>query len=125
MANTIFSRMKVTGVQTTSETRADLTKIVKQFRDEGPAAIPVLFGSHRKAEGVIMPMWMWEELLERLDSAETELIVRQRMANPQLAEPMTSAQFLDLSNKWFAEFEKLNDATNSSGPGVPGGPSES
>jgi antitoxin StbD len=124
MADTKFSRLRVTGVQTTSETRADLTKIVKIFRDEGKDAVPVLFGSHRKAEGVIMPMWMWEELLERLDSVETELVVLQRKDNPQLSEPMTSAQFVELSNKWFAEFEKLNDANNPTGPGVPRGPSE-
>ena len=124
MADTKFSKMKVTGVQTTSETRADLTKIVKIFRDEGKDAVPVLFGSHRKAEGVILPIWMWEDLLERLDSAETELLVRQRKDNPQLSEPMTSEQFLAISNKWFEEFAKLKDADNSSGPGFPGGPSE-
>lgn len=124
MANTKFPRMKVTGVQTTSETRADLTKIVKMFRDEGHDAVPVLFGSHRKAEGVIMPMWMWEELLERLDNAETELVVRRRNDYPQTAESMDIEQYRAFAEQRLQEFEVLESAKNSREPGVPGGPAE-
>lgn len=45
---------------TTSEARSGLTATVKRFREQGGAAEPVLFGSHRKPEAVILPYETYE-----------------------------------------------------------------
>ncbi len=49
-------------VVTTGEAREALHKIAKRF-DAGDAE-PVYFGSHRRAQGVIVPLAIWERLLE-------------------------------------------------------------
>lgn len=54
----------------TSEVRAALGKITKGF-DAGDTD-PVFFGSHRRAQAVIVPIGTWEKLLEH---AEDELDV--------------------------------------------------
>lgn len=47
---------------TTSEARSRLTATVRRFREQGGAAEPVLFGSHRKPEAVILPYEAYEML---------------------------------------------------------------
>ena len=51
-----------TTVVTTSEVRAALGQITKRF-DEGDTE-PVFFGSHRRAQAVLVPIATWEKLLE-------------------------------------------------------------
>lgn len=66
-------------VVTTGEARDALHQIAKQFDDGGGE--PVYFGSHRRAQGVIVPVEVWEKLLER---AEDELdigLARDRLAD--------------------------------------------
>ena len=55
-------------VVTTGEARDALHQIAKRFDDGGGE--PVYFGSHRRAQGVIVPVDVWEKLLEQ---AEDEL----------------------------------------------------
>ncbi len=67
-------------VVTTGEAREALHRIAKQF-DAGEGE-PVYFGSHRRAQGVIVPVEVWEQLLE---SAEDELdidLARRRLSSP-------------------------------------------
>ncbi len=70
----------------TSEVRAALGKITKRF-DAGDTK-PVFFGSHRRPQAVLVPIAVWEKLLEH---AEDELDVdlsRRRLAEdrPWLSE---------------------------------------
>ncbi len=65
-------------VVTTGEARDALHKIAKRFDSGGGE--PVYFGSHRRAQGVIVPVDVWEKLLEQ---AEDELdigLARDRLA---------------------------------------------
>lgn len=62
-------------VATTSEVRAALSQITRRF-DEGEAE-PVFFGSHRRAQAVLVPIATWEKLLEHAEDAlDTELVQR-------------------------------------------------
>jgi antitoxin StbD len=64
-----------TTVVTTSEVRAALGQITKRF-DEGDTE-PVFFGSHRRAQAVLVPIAVWEKLLEHAEDAlDTELVQR-------------------------------------------------
>lgn len=65
-------------VVTTGEARDALHKIARRF-DAGDGE-PVYFGSHRRAQGVIVPVTVWEKLLEAAeDELDTEL-ARDRLA---------------------------------------------
>jgi PHD/YefM family antitoxin component YafN of YafNO toxin-antitoxin module len=59
-------------VVTTGEAREALHKIAQRF-DAGEGE-PVYFGSHRRAQAVIVPVAVWEKLLEAAeDELDTEL----------------------------------------------------
>lgn len=63
----------------TSEVRAALGKITRRF-DAGDTE-PVFFGSHRRAQAVLVPIATWERLLAQ---AEDELdldVARRRLAD--------------------------------------------
>jgi hypothetical protein len=50
----------VTQVQPLSEVRKSLSGILARFRREGAGAAPVVFGSHRKPEAVLIPYAAYE-----------------------------------------------------------------
>jgi hypothetical protein len=52
-------------VVTTGEARDALHQIAKRF--DGGEGDPVYFGSHRRAQGVIVPVDVWEKLLEQAE----------------------------------------------------------
>jgi hypothetical protein len=52
------------GVQATSIARAELTTRVAEFKDLGPEARPIVFGSHRKPQAVVLPYDLFTELLD-------------------------------------------------------------
>jgi hypothetical protein len=52
------------GVQATSIARAELTTRVAEFKDLGSEARPIVFGSHRKPQAVILPYELFTELLD-------------------------------------------------------------
>ncbi len=71
----------------TSEARAVLSPTLDRFRREGVTAAPVVFGSHRKPEGVLLPYAMFERLLPVIEDVLLAESVRQRLANPAPSEP--------------------------------------
>jgi len=70
MANTVV---------TTSEVRAALGKITKRF-DAGDTE-PVFFGSHRRAQAVLVPIATWEKLVAHAEDALDFDLARQRLSD--------------------------------------------
>jgi antitoxin StbD len=62
------------------EAREELPKALARFRKEGASAEPVIFGSHRKPEGVVIPFALYASLLPAIEELEIAEIVRQRTA---------------------------------------------
>jgi hypothetical protein len=52
------------GVQATSIARAELTTRVAEYKELGADARPIVFGSHRKPQAVILPFDLFAELLD-------------------------------------------------------------
>ena len=52
------------GVQATSIARAELTTRVAEYKTLGADARPIVFGSHRKPQAVILPYELFTELLD-------------------------------------------------------------
>lgn len=65
-------------VVTTGEARDALHQIAKRF-DAGEGE-PVYFGSHRRAQGVIVPVQVWEKLLEQAEDELDVKIAQDRLA---------------------------------------------
>lgn len=74
-------KLKQEQVLPTSQARSELSMIISRFREEGTKSTPVLFGSHRKAEGVIIPFSMWQEILEQIEDIELGKLVRDRISD--------------------------------------------
>lgn len=66
-------------VVTTGEARDALHQIAKRF-DAGEGE-PVYFGSHRRAQGVIVPLEVWEKLLEQAEDTLDLELARQRLSH--------------------------------------------
>lgn len=73
---------------TTGEARDALHQIAKRF-DAGDGE-PVYFGSHRRAQGVIVPVDVWERLLEQAEDEVDMALSRRRLADGQ-GPPLTRA----------------------------------
>ncbi len=65
-----------------SQARIELSSILNNF-STNQSAEPVFVGAHRKAEGVLIPISMWESVLNTLEDIEITKIVRQRIAAPK------------------------------------------
>ncbi len=65
-------------VVTTGEAREALHRIAKRF-DAGDGE-PVYFGSHRRAQGVIVPLDVWERLLEQAEDELDAAVANDRLA---------------------------------------------
>lgn len=65
-------------VITTGEARDALHQIARRF-DAGDAE-PVYFGSHRRAQGVIVPVEVWERLLEQVEDELDSALAADRLA---------------------------------------------
>ena len=63
-------------VVTTGEARDALHQIAKRFDNRDGE--PVYFGSHRRAQGVIVPVDVWEKLLEQAEDELDLTSARQR-----------------------------------------------
>jgi PHD/YefM family antitoxin component YafN of YafNO toxin-antitoxin module len=66
-------------VVTTGEARDALHRIAREF-DAGEGE-PVYFGSHRRAQGVIVPVDVWERLLEQAEDELDVEVARERLAS--------------------------------------------
>jgi hypothetical protein len=53
-------------VRPVSEVREELSRALARFRREGAAAEPVVFGSHRKPEAVVLPFAVYAAMLAEL-----------------------------------------------------------
>jgi PHD/YefM family antitoxin component YafN of YafNO toxin-antitoxin module len=69
----------VAKVVTTGEARDALHRIAKEF-DTGDGE-PVYFGSHRRAQGVIVPVDVWEKLLEQAEDDLDLAIANERLSS--------------------------------------------
>jgi hypothetical protein len=69
----------MTEVVTTGEARDALHRIAKHF-DAGEGE-PVYFGSHRRAQGVIVQVDVWEMLLEQVEDELDVELARDRLTN--------------------------------------------
>jgi PHD/YefM family antitoxin component YafN of YafNO toxin-antitoxin module len=65
-------------VVTTGEARDALHRIAQRF-DAGDGE-PVYFGSHRRAQGVIVPVEVWERLLEQAEDELDAAVTADRLA---------------------------------------------
>jgi antitoxin StbD len=63
-----------------AEARDRLSGYLKLFREKGGAAEPVVFGSHRKPEGVILSYERYERLTEILDELVASEEVHEALA---------------------------------------------
>jgi hypothetical protein len=61
-----------------AELRDQLPSVLRRFRVEHEAAAPVIFGSHRKAEAVIIPFELYTRLLPLIEDLEIARLVRER-----------------------------------------------
>lgn len=70
--------MSATHPVPTSVARRELTQTVSRFREEGLGAEPVVFGSHRKAEAVVLPYEAYAALMELAEEYAIASRIRQR-----------------------------------------------
>lgn len=59
------------GVQATSIARAELTTRVAEYKELGDEARAIVFGSHRKAQAVIVPIDLLNQLLDMAEGIVT------------------------------------------------------
>ena len=62
------------------EGRSSVSRIIARFRAEGEAAEPVVLGSHRKAEAVLMSYQRYQRLLNRQEPRDSGRAARARAA---------------------------------------------
>ncbi|MCK2029655.1 MULTISPECIES: hypothetical protein [Microbacterium] len=62
----------------TSEARAQLPDALRRFRKEGALSRPLVFGGHRRAEGVVIPFDLYVDLIPAIEDLEIAYLVRQR-----------------------------------------------
>lgn len=64
-------RLAEDGVQATSIARAELTTRVAKYKELGDEARAIVFGSHRKAQAAIVPIDMFNQLLDMAEGVLT------------------------------------------------------
>ncbi|MGH8959839.1 MAG: hypothetical protein ACRDWT_01310 [Jatrophihabitantaceae bacterium] len=70
----------MTDVLPTNEARAKLNQIAAGFDHDGADAEPVVFGSHRRAQGVIVSWQLWQRLAPAIEDALDNEQARTRLA---------------------------------------------
>ncbi len=84
-----FRYSRPMAVVSTGEARESLHQIARRF-DAGESE-PVYFGSHRRAQAVIVPVAVWEQLLEHaeddldLDTTTTRAATGPRLSSADIA----------------------------------------
>ncbi len=68
-------------VMPVSEARREFSTILKGFTDKSHSE-PVYIGAHRKAEAVLIPVSVWEYMLDLLDDSAIAKIVEEREDGP-------------------------------------------
>lgn len=67
-------------VRTSREAREELGDVVRQFRERGAGAAPLIFGAHRRPEAAIIPFDLYREIVPLLEDLEIARIARARLA---------------------------------------------
>ncbi len=67
-------------VMPSGELREKLPAVLKRFRADQASATPVIFGSHRKPEAVVIPFELYAQLLPAIEDLEIAAVVRERAA---------------------------------------------
>lgn len=67
-------------VETSTEARTGLSGHLREFRALGAAAAPVIIGDRRKPEAALIPIEMYERLLDTIEEISLEAVVRERVA---------------------------------------------
>lgn len=83
------------GVQATSIARAELTTRVAEYKKLGDESRAITFGSHRKPQAVIVPIDMFNQLLDMAEGiASTPKIesVKQRVRAAKIEETVPAAE---------------------------------
>lgn len=68
-------------VTPTSKARGELSHTLERFRRDGVVAEPMVFGGHRRPEGVVIPFEMFERLLPAIEDVLLAEDVRARLAS--------------------------------------------
>ena len=97
-------KQSIIEVLPTSEARSLLSSTVMRFRQEGIAAAPLLFGSHRKPEGVVLPFELFERLLPEIDNILLAERVRERINEGSESLPLE--QLIEELGFKISDFEK-------------------
>ncbi|WFP16739.1 hypothetical protein [Citricoccus muralis] len=79
--------MTIVHVLPTREARSEIPKALRRFRTEGPISDPVIFGSHRRPEAVVIPFELYSSLLPAIEEIEIAQIVRERQG--EQAQPLS------------------------------------
>ncbi len=82
----------MTEVLPTNEARAKLNQIATGFDHDGVDAVPVVFGSHRRAQGVIVSWQLWQRIAPAVEDAVNAGLARRRIGEP--GEQLTHEQLL-------------------------------
>lgn len=63
---------------TIGEARRAVADVLWRFRIEGSTAAPIVFGAHRRPEGVIIPFQLYAELSSVIEDLQLAELVRVR-----------------------------------------------
>lgn len=72
--------MSALTVHSSREARDEVPKAIARFRVEGLLSEPIVIGAHRKAEAVVLPYALYEQLLPAIEDLEIAQLVRERTA---------------------------------------------
>lgn len=65
-----------------------------------------------------MPIWLWNDLLDRLDDLEMRAVTGERLSNPQGAKDLSYAQFEKMFDDAIEFIKNSKRAENSGSSGV-------
>ncbi len=74
--------MSIAPILPSREARTEIPKALRRFREEGATADPVIFGSHRRPEAVVIPFELYTALQPAIEELEIAAIVRERLGEP-------------------------------------------
>lgn len=75
-----MSSSALTPVLASGDARTALPDALRRFRSQGLAAEPIVFGSHRRPEAVVIPFELYARLLPVIEDLEIAQLVRERAA---------------------------------------------
>jgi hypothetical protein len=100
------------GVQATSIARAELTTRVAEYKELGEDARAIVFGSHRKPQAVIVPIEMFNQLLDLAEGIATTpkaapIKQKVRAANSSVVSQLASESVPELTSELTTEPRQL------------------